>query len=109
MAWRIEIDKDVQRSMKKLDKQIARRIVAKLHEISQLEDPRSMGKGLTENKSGLWRYRVGDYRIVADIEDDVLVILVVVFILPGRLSGGGLVMDEPKVGLFDGRRRVFDV
>ena len=77
MAWRIEIDKDVQRSMKKLDKQIARRIVAKLHEISQLEDPRSMGKGLTENKSGLWRYRVGDYRIVADIEDDVLVILVV--------------------------------
>ena len=61
MAWRIEIDKDVQRSMKKLDKQIARRIVAKLHEISQLEDPRSMGKGLTENKSGLWRYRVGDY------------------------------------------------
>lgn len=36
-----------------------------------------MGKGLTENKSGLWRYRVGDYRIVVDIEDDVLVILVV--------------------------------
>lgn len=77
MAWRIEVDKDVQRSMRKLDKQIAKRIVAKLHEISQLEDPRSMGKGLTENKSGLWRYRVGDYRIVVDIEDDVLVILVV--------------------------------
>ena len=76
MAWRIEIDKDVQRSMK-LDRQIAKRIVAKLREISQLEDPRSMGKGLTENKSGLWRYRVGDYRIVADIEDDVLLILVV--------------------------------
>ena len=43
MAWRIEVDKDVQRSMRKLDKQIAKRIVAKLHEISQLEDPRSMG------------------------------------------------------------------
>lgn len=77
MAWRIEIDKSVQRSMKKLDKEIARRIVAKLREISQLEDPRSMGKGLVENKSGLWRYRVGDYRIVVDIEDDVLLILVV--------------------------------
>lgn len=50
MAWRIEVDKDVQRSMRKLDKQIAKRIVAKLHEISQLEDPRSMGKGLTEKK-----------------------------------------------------------
>lgn len=77
MAWRIEIDKSVQRSMRKLDKEIARRIIAKLREISQLEDPRSMGKGLVENKSGLWRYRVGDYRIVADIEDDVLLILVV--------------------------------
>lgn len=77
MAWRIEIDKDAQRSMKKLDRQIAKRIVAKLREISRLEDPKSTGKGLTENESGLWRYRVGDYRIVVDIEDDVLVILVV--------------------------------
>lgn len=77
MAWRIEIDKDVQRSMKKLDKQIARRIVAKLHEISQLEDPRSRGKALTGNLSGVWRYRVGDYRILCDINDGRLVILVV--------------------------------
>lgn len=77
MAWRIEIDKDVQRSMKKLDKQIARRIVAKLHEISQLEDPRSMGKALTGNLAGVWRYRVGDYRILCDINDGRLVILVV--------------------------------
>lgn len=77
MAWRIEIDKDVQRSMKKLDKQIAKRIVAKLHEISQLEDPRSMGKALTGNLAGVWRYRVGDYRILCDINDGRLVILVV--------------------------------
>lgn len=77
MAWRIEIDKDVQRSMKKLERQVAKRIVAKLREISQLEDPRSMGKALVGNLVGLWRYRVGDYRIVCDIEDGVLVILVV--------------------------------
>jgi mRNA interferase RelE/StbE len=77
LAWRIEIDKDVQRSMKKLDKQIAKRIVAKLHEISQLEDPRSMGKALTGNLAGVWRYRVGDYRILCDINDGRLVILVV--------------------------------
>ena len=63
--------------MKKLDKQIARRIVAKLHEISQLEDPRSRGKALTGNLSGVWRYRVGDYRILCDINDGRLVILVV--------------------------------
>ena len=63
--------------MRKLDKGVAARVFDELDEIAKLEDPRSMGKGLTENKSGLWRYRVGDYRIVADIEDDVLVILVV--------------------------------
>ena len=77
MARRIEIDKDVQRSMKKLDRQTARRIIAKLREISQLEDPRSTGKALVGNLAGLWRYQVGDYRIICDIEDGVLVILVV--------------------------------
>lgn len=77
MAWRIEVNKDVQRSMRRLDKQVAKRIVAKLREISQLEGPRSMGKGLTENMSGLWQYRVGDYRIICDIEDGVLLIVVI--------------------------------
>ena len=77
MAWRIEVAKDVQRSMRKLDKQVASRITAKLREVSQLDDPRSTGKALTGNLAGLWRYRVGDYRIICDIEDEVLVILVV--------------------------------
>lgn len=77
MAWKIEIDKDVQRSMKKLDKQTAKRITSKLREIANLDDPRSCGKALTGNLAGLWRYRVGDYRIVCVIEDEVLVVLVV--------------------------------
>ncbi len=77
MAWRIEIDKDVQRAMRKLDGQVAKRITAKLREVSQLEDPRSTGKALTGNLEGLWRYRVGNYRIICDIEDEVLVVLVV--------------------------------
>ena len=77
MAWRIEIDKGVQRSMKRLDRNVAKRIIAKLREISQLEDPRSTGKALAGNLAGLWRYRVGDYRIVCDIEDEVLLILVI--------------------------------
>lgn len=79
MSWRIEIDKGVQRSMKKLDRNVAKRIIAKLREISQLEDPRSTGKALAGNLAGLWRYRVGDYRIVCDIEDEVLLILVIDF------------------------------
>lgn len=77
MAWRIEIDKDVQRYMGKLDRQVAKMITSKLREISQLEDPRSAGRALTGNLAGLWRYRAGDWRIVCDIEDDVLVVLVV--------------------------------
>lgn len=77
MAWKIEIDKGVQRSMKKLDRNVAKRIIAKLREISQLEDPRSTGKALVGNLAELWRYRVGDYRIVCDIEDEVLLILVI--------------------------------
>lgn len=52
MAWRIEIDKGVQRSMKKLDRNVAKRIIAKLREISQLEDPRSTGKALAGNLAG---------------------------------------------------------
>lgn len=77
MTWRIEIDKDVQRSMKKLDKTIARRIIAKLREIGQYEDPRATGKSLTGNLTGLWRYRVGDYQIICHIEDTMLLVLVV--------------------------------
>ena len=77
MAWRVEINKEVQREMRKLDKETARRITSKMREVSQLDDPRSMGKPLVGNLAGLWRYRVGDYRIVCDIEDGVLVILVV--------------------------------
>ena len=42
-----------------------------------MEDPRSTGKALAGNLAGLWRYRVGDYRIVCDIEDEVLLILVI--------------------------------
>ena len=44
---------------------------------SSCGDPRQRGKGLTENLSGLWRYRVGDYRVICEIQADRLVVLVV--------------------------------
>lgn len=65
------------RSLRKMDKQVARRIRGELEGIAKLDDPRSRGKALVGNLAGLWRYRVGDYRIICDIEDDVLVVLVV--------------------------------
>ena len=77
MAWTIDVSEKAVRSLRKMDKQAARRIRDELAEIAALDDPRSRGKALTGNLAGLWRYRVGDYRIICDIEDGVLVILVV--------------------------------
>lgn len=77
MAWKIEFSKTADKSIRKLDKTAAARILDTLEEILRLEDPRSRGKAMTGNLAGLWRYRIGDYRAVCYIEDEVLVVLVV--------------------------------
>ena len=78
MAWRIEFEDAAVKELAKLDKPVARRILAFLRErVSQLDDPRSVGEALKGSKLGeFWKYRVGDYRIVAHIEDEALRILV---------------------------------
>lgn len=70
-------DWNAYKAMRKLDKGVAARVFDELDEIAKLEDPRSRGKALTGNLAGVWRYRVGDYRILCDINDGRLVILVV--------------------------------
>ncbi len=79
MAWRVELDPAAVRELDKLDRQSARRILAFLHgRVAQLDDPRSIGEAPKGAKLGaFWKYRVGDYRIIASIEDAVLRILVV--------------------------------
>lgn len=79
MAWRVELDKAAERELDKLDPQVARRILTFMHgRISLLENPRSLGEALKGSKLGnFWKYRVGDSRIIANIEDDNLIILVV--------------------------------
>ena len=77
MAWNMELSKVADKSIRKLDKTVAARILDTLEEISQLDNPRSRGKAMTGNLAGLWRYRIGDYRAVCAIEDDTLVVLVV--------------------------------
>lgn len=77
MAWRIDFTRNADKAMRKLDKGVAARVFDELDEIAKLEDQRSRGKALTGNLSGVWRYRVGDYRILCDINDGRLVILVV--------------------------------
>ena len=79
MAWRVELDRAAVRDLDKLDRQAARRILAFLHgRVATLEDPRSIGEALKGSRLGeFWKYRVGDYRIIARIEDDALRVLVV--------------------------------
>jgi mRNA interferase RelE/StbE len=76
--WKIEFDADVEKDLKKLGHAASKRIIKFLKEkIIPIEDPRVVGKPLSGDLSGLWRYRVGDYRIIAQIEDNNFVILVV--------------------------------
>jgi mRNA interferase RelE/StbE len=79
MAWSIDLDPRAKQDLKRLDPQIARRISRFLFErVASLEDPRSIGEALKGSELGdLWKYREGDYRIIADIEDNLVRILVV--------------------------------
>ena len=65
------------KQLKKLDSSISKRILDYLEQLELIDDPRSRGKALTSNLAGLWRYRVGDYRILCRIHEDKLVITVI--------------------------------
>jgi mRNA interferase RelE/StbE len=79
LAWLIEFDDAAKKDLAKLDKQIARRITGFLRErVAPLDDPRSLGHALKGSSLGdFWRYRVGDYRIICEIQDGALRILVI--------------------------------
>ncbi|MEK6747250.1 MAG: type II toxin-antitoxin system RelE/ParE family toxin [Rickettsiales bacterium] len=78
MVWQIEFSPKADKNFEKLDRQAKKKITVYLRDkVAFLENPRSRGEGLTANKAGLWRYRVGDYRIICQIIDDRLVILVI--------------------------------
>jgi mRNA interferase RelE/StbE len=77
LAWSVEFNETAKRQFKKLDRQWQGKILDYLEdEIAPLADPRGRGKALIGNKQGLWRYRIGDYRAICNIEDDRFVILV---------------------------------
>lgn len=78
MAWTIEYADTAIKQLRKLGKPAAQRILDYLDErIAKLENPRSTGKALTGPLGDLWRYRVGDYRVICDIQDDTFRVLVV--------------------------------
>lgn len=78
MAYSVELSESADRELGKLDAQPRKRILKFLHErVSRLDDPRSLGEALHGSQLGeFWKYRVGDYRLIARIEDDRLVVLV---------------------------------
>ena len=78
MVWTIDYADTAKGQLRKLDKQTARRILDFMDErIASLENPRDTGKALTGPLGGLWRYRVGDCRVICDIQDGALRVLVV--------------------------------
>lgn len=74
---KIEYAPAASKQFTQLDKPIQRRTKKYMSEIAILDNPRARGKELTSNLSGLWRYRVGDYRILCRIRDDKLIITVI--------------------------------
>ena len=79
MAWTVSYTETARKQLKKLDRQIARRLIDFMDErVASQADPRSTGQALTGPVLGsFWRYRVGDYRIICDIHDAVLCVLVI--------------------------------
>lgn len=78
-GWKIEFSAAARRALKQLDHKAAARIVAYLDErVGASGNPRALGKPLTGSRlGGLWRYRVGYYRVIADLQDNTLTVLVV--------------------------------
>lgn len=77
MAWRIEITRTATKQIIKLDRQAQKSILSFMRErLSHADNPRQWGRALQGEKRGLWRYRVGDYRLICDIQDEKITILV---------------------------------
>ena len=76
-GWRIETSEAFGKSIRKLTRATARRVIAYLEALVELEDPRQRGRGLTANRSGYWRYRVEGYRILTQLEDNLLIIVAI--------------------------------
>lgn len=77
MSYKVEFTQRALKELKKLDKHTASLILGWVRKnLENCENPRQHGKGLTSNHSGEWRYRIGDYRLLAKIEDNKITILI---------------------------------
>ena len=78
MSFSVRYDEKALKQLKKMDRIVQRLIVNWIEKnLIDTENPRLHGKGLSGDKSGYWRYRVGDYRVIADIRDEEIIIVIV--------------------------------
>lgn len=78
MHWTIKYARSVQKTVRKLDPPLQAHIREYLEQrVASLADPRDLGEPLQGQLAGLWRYRVGDYRVICELRDEALVVLVV--------------------------------
>lgn len=77
MKYKVVFTELAKKQLKKLDKYVASLIIGWIEKnLQNCEDPRRYGKNLIANKSGQWRYRIGDYRLICEIIDDEITIMV---------------------------------
>lgn len=77
MVWTVKFDARVEKDLKKLDRQAQKNILDYFERrIAPLDDARVYGKALRSQFSGLWRYRIGDYRAICQIDDETITVLV---------------------------------
>ena len=89
MAWKIEFEKSAKKEIKKIDRQAQRVILRFLREkIATNENPRRFGGPLSRNLAGLWKYRIGDYRLICDIQEEKVVVLVLRVGHRSKIYGG---------------------
>lgn len=77
MPWSVRLKTGAAKAINKLDKPVRDRIKAFLDQLVRQDNPRISGKALQGKLSAYWRYRVGDYRLICQIQDDELIVLVV--------------------------------
>ena len=77
MQYRVELTDRVIKQLKKIDKHTSALIIGWIEKnLDECENPRMHGKGLTANRTGQWRYRIGNYRLICEIKDEEVLILV---------------------------------
>ena len=87
LGYNITFEEPAKKQLKKLPKNVAARILDYLEDVAKLDNPKQRGEALAANLAGFWRYRVGDYRVICKIENEVMII---------KVSRGGVTSTFPK-------------